>query len=273
MRFIKKLIKSGNIVELYVYGKSQSSGFSKTEVAKTKAALTREINKMQRQEIQEKIKSAEGLEKEKLQELLDDYANEVVKRRGDNLNKTRRELRRLINANTDTLDKFITLTFKENVTDVDEAHKHFRGFVKRMRRKRPDFQYACVVEFQKRGAVHYHLLSNLKYMKKADLAAIWNAGFVQINRIDRVDNVGAYVVKYMNKDNQDIRLLGKKCWFASEGLKKPMEITDEKEIDQIVGRLGHHKIYEIEFENEYTGKTKYQQFNLKRNVDEDKDKK
>ncbi|MFH7834943.1 MULTISPECIES: hypothetical protein [Bacillus cereus group] len=266
MQFNKKLIMCGDVIEIYEYGMTQYSGFGKSEKAKQAAQKTRELNKKDREELQRQLKEAQGADKEKLQRILDAIDTETIKRRDDNLARTKKELRRLINANAYALNKFVTLTFAENQTDVDEAHKCFRAFVKRMRRARPDFQYICVVEFQKRGAVHYHLLSNLKYIAKNKLQEIWKHGFVDIHRIDRVDNIGAYVVKYMNKDNHDVRLVGKKCWFASENLDKPVVETDDKKIDQIVGQLGLQgkEIYKCEFENEYIGKTTYMQFNLSR---------
>lgn len=50
-------------------------------------------------------------------------------------------------------------------------------------------------------------------------------GFVQVNRIDHVDNVGAYVVKYMLKDTEDPRLMGENAYLHSRGLNEPYEVT------------------------------------------------
>jgi len=55
-------------------------------------------------------------------------------------------------------DRMLTLTFRDNVTDVDEAWSVFKYFCKLMRKRyREKFQYIAVPEFQKRGAVHFHM--------------------------------------------------------------------------------------------------------------------
>lgn len=55
-------------------------------------------------------------------------------------------------------DRMLTLTFRENVTDIDEAWSVFKYFCKLMRfRYKERFIYIAVPEYQKRGAVHFHL--------------------------------------------------------------------------------------------------------------------
>jgi len=54
---------------------------------------------------------------------------------------------------------FLTLTFKDNVTDPKEAYKRFRSFNNNYLKSNPDFgEWMAVKERQKRGAWHYHLL-------------------------------------------------------------------------------------------------------------------
>jgi len=57
----------------------------------------------------------------------------------------------------------------------------------------------AVIQFQDRGAIHYHMMSDLPYIPKAKLSKIWGNGFIKINDITNVDNVGAYLIGYMNK--------------------------------------------------------------------------
>ena len=65
-------------------------------------------------------------------------------------------------------DRLLTLTFKENITDIDEAWNCFKYFCRLMRSRygepRKDrngnyigFEYVAVPEYQARGAVHFHL--------------------------------------------------------------------------------------------------------------------
>lgn len=56
------------------------------------------------------------------------------------------------------MDRMLTLTFRENVTDIKEAWNCFKYFSKLMRwRYGERWFYVAVPEFQKRGAVHFHL--------------------------------------------------------------------------------------------------------------------
>lgn len=180
------------------------------------------------------------------------------------LKRAKNEIRRLINANSDIFDKFITLTFAKNETNLDYCHYEYKKFIQRLKYRYQNLEYQVVVEFQERGAVHYHLLSNLGYVRNSTLEKIWGHGFVWINRIDRVDNLGAYVTKYLRKDLNDERLKGRKCYFRSKGLKEPIIYTQKKEVDALAGSLLQDlkPVYQNEFNSEYTGLTSYKQFNL-----------
>jgi hypothetical protein len=55
-------------------------------------------------------------------------------------------------------DRMLTLTFRENLEDIDLAWERFKYFSKLMRfRYRDKWQYIAVPEYQQRGAVHFHL--------------------------------------------------------------------------------------------------------------------
>jgi len=145
----------------------------------------------------------------------------------DNIFRTKSRFKRLVRSNSD-LTKFITLTFAENQTDLTYANKYFNNFIKRFTRLYPNFQYIAVPEFQKRGAVHYHLLSNINtFIKNEDLARIWGAGFVNIKNLRKlcVNRIDLYMVKYLTK-NIDNRLFGRRKFLYSRGIKKPLVLTN-----------------------------------------------
>ena len=57
---------------------------------------------------------------------------------------------------------FLTLTFKGNLTDEIEAQRRYKNLTRTWNREKP-FEVLCrVMEFQKRGAIHYHLLVLMK---------------------------------------------------------------------------------------------------------------
>lgn len=190
----------------------------------------------------------------------------------------RNRIRQLICANFDSSSKFVTLTFRDttdfDIKDVKACNKQFKQFVQRMKYRYPDFLYVAVIEFQDkndRGAVHYHMICNLPYIRKSDLAEIWQNGFVKINAIDKVDNVGAYVIKYMTADMDDKRLCGIKAYNRSKGLQEPSEIRswiegEYETVKEILAMLkGKTPSYGCEpYESEYAGTIRYSQYNLNR---------
>ena len=190
------------------------------------------------------------------------------------LRRARQQIRRLINSNVyqyydprgrPNQPKFLTLTFKENVTDLDQANYNFKKFRQRLEyREKVKLKYLNVVEFQKRGAVHYHtMLFNLPYIPRGKIEKAWDQGFIKINAIKGVDNLGAYVSKYLRKEISDERLKGEKCYFSSRGLIQPLEIIEKNLIDAVLEQLpGNSKIYETTFESEFTGSVLYRQYNI-----------
>lgn len=72
------------------------------------------------------------------------------------LDRTRITIRRRILALG--ADRMLTLTIRENITDLNVAWELYRRFCKSMRERWPDrWAYVCVPEFQERGAVHFHV--------------------------------------------------------------------------------------------------------------------
>lgn len=186
----------------------------------------------------------------------------------------RNRIRQLVCTNFDSGSKFVTLTFNNqlgfDITNVKACNRHFKQFIQRLKYRYPDLKYVAVIEFQKRGAVHYHMICNLPFIKKGELQTIWAGGFVKINRIDKVDNVGAYVIKYMCKDTEDKRLQGLKAYNCSKGLQEPIELTTWREEDTEAWRTIHEALekespsYSAKYESENAGTIEYRQYNSNR---------
>jgi hypothetical protein len=93
---------------------------------------------------------------------------------------------------------------------------------------------------------------------------------VKINRIDKVDNVGAYVIKYMTADMDDKRLQGLKAYNCSKGLDKPVELKSwaSADVDALYGVKdsldGKSPSYASTYESENAGKIVYRQYNFNR---------
>lgn len=192
-------------------------------------------------------------------------------KRKDSLNKTKNNIRRLINCNLEPNSTFATFTYAENMTDINQGKNDFKNFIKRWnyQRKKQELdalKYVYVVEFQKRGAVHFHcIFLNSGYIKNKELKELWRHGHVKINKIKDVDNVGAYVVKYMAKDVLDDRLLGKDLYGRSKGnLREPYIIKDPQELAALEDKIKNYCVYDKQFASEYHGSVQYKQYNTKR---------
>ncbi|HET6527338.1 MAG TPA: hypothetical protein VFG39_01170, partial [Balneolaceae bacterium] len=183
-------------------------------------------------------------------------------------------------------NKFFTLTFGDHgdwVKNVEECNKLFKKFIQKLRyRYGKDFKFLVVVEFQdknERGAVHYHLLLDEKfplvpvnrdkvrdlkeagklpehYKEKENLEDIWSWGWVSIEKINHVRDMGKYLIKYMIKDFGDIRLEGKKNYWTSRNVDRPDKITDYNEAVEVIKRHELEKketAFEVSYESEYVG--------------------
>lgn len=159
-------------------------------------------------------------------------------------------------------------------TRLEHTNKAFKTFVQRMRAKYGDFKYVAVPEFQDangRGAVHYHMIADLPYIKIKQLSEeLWGWGWVLITDIKHVDNVGAYITKYMTQDINDQRLEGKKAYMPSKNLDKPEEKHSYDAYAEIsdIKWSGKVPIYKDEYghEDDYVGKIQFMEFHEKVNT-------
>lgn len=234
-----KVVVSGKQVEVYNYKKSVWRDFERTQAS----VETKPVKEPKQLDIFEKIKQ----QKQK-QEF--------------SVNRTRTEIRRLINSNPQ-LNKFMTLTFAQNITDLKQANYEFNKFVLRLSYKYPNFEYLAVPEFQKRGAVHYHVICNLPFVHYNEIFETWGQGKIDIKKVKDVTNLGAYVCKYLGKDMFDERTFGKKKFFRSQTL------SEAKEFFGYLAQLFIKKflalatpVFEKVFNSEWTGEVTYQAYTL-----------
>jgi hypothetical protein len=240
-----RVIKSGHIIEVYKYDKA-------TQWAKDDPLMKR---------------SNGGRDKEGNEERKMEYRESVN-------HKAREKLRRLINANFDENSLFITLTFREHVTDIEEANYNLKKFLQKMKRRYEGFAYVAVIEFTKKGRIHYHMLVNGVRLEwktheelqshERDLADVWGHGYVDIG-YKKNDNAGAYLLKYMTKEHIDERLEGKKRYFFSRNLTQPKTILGAEALEIIRLMDDYAPVFNSEYYNEFQGNVTYQEYNPKRN--------
>jgi hypothetical protein len=147
--------------------------------------------------------------------------------------------------------KFLTLTFAENMTDVQTATRQLHRFLVSLRRKYKGFRYLWVIEFQKRGAVHFHVLMDIQeIIPLAWLQERWGQGFIKLNAITHVDNIGAYIGKYMAKHDDD-RLNGHRAYGMARDMAEAQTYSGNSA--ELICRAFEGKERPVHC-NEYTGK-------------------
>lgn len=241
MMYQEKLIISGNRVELYKYEAPVKSG--------VKRKKKRIVKRRTKEQVIEQVKKSEE----------SNFEAEVM--RLSSLRRTRARITRLVNSNQD-LQTFITLTFKENITDLREANKIFKKFILRLKYSHKNLKYLAVPEFQQRGAVHYHVLVNIEYLDNSKLAEIWQQGFVMINKVKHINNLGLYVSKYICKNLFDVRYFGMRKILCSKNLEQPMILTALKDIIVFFNPANLKLLFERKYLSDWLGKINYSLFSL-----------
>lgn len=134
----------------------------------------------------------------------------------ENIKKSIQELRDILNTNITDVKKvrWVTITYKENITDTKKLYNDFKNCIKKLREIYGHFEYINCIEPQGRGAWHCHIVfifdKQAPFIDSKILTKCWsNKGFVTVKRLDDVDNVGAYLTAYLGdvelkQDNDEI---------------------------------------------------------------------
>ena len=241
-RYNKKIIKTEYYYEIWDY---------ELPIVFSNKENTVEIESVDETKIKEKRKNFDELDSDEL-----DYR---LKRMREKRRLAKWKLSRLIDANFNSKTSFLTLTTKENITNRDEFNNMFKLFINSFNytvfhTKKRELKYVAVLEKQKRGAWHAHLLMfGVPYVEHSELLRLWKHGAVRINKLNDLDsssNAGRYISKYFTKgmDQNLLESFGKKSYLASRNLKKIDETKffskEELEFDDSV----------ILYEAEYTSK-------------------
>lgn len=167
--------------------------------------------------------------------------------------------------------RFVTLTFAENEKDLQKANYEFTLFIKRLNyflfKNTKKLHYLAVVEFQKRGSIHYHVVFfDMPFIKQVydEISRIWKHGFIHFRTIRTTTRAVAYITKYITKID-DTRLYGEKMFFTSRDLKRPRILNLEQKVNELSNLLLFlEPDFSSTFDTINTGKTNYKLFNLEK---------
>lgn len=233
------------------------------------------------------------------------YEKREGQKRTDNVQELRKsfaKMRALINANCTDAKKlrWVTLTYSENMQDLERLYKDFKSFMKRVRRRWGACEYIAVPEPQRRGAWHMHLILiypvRAPYMPNAELREVWGHGFVRVQSLVDVDNVGAYLSAYLGdleaedgegcdevkstKDGKSKRIIkggrlglypaGMNVYRCSRGVKRPEEywVETKEQRDELMEidltYKPYVRTYTAELENGMKVEIEKRYYNVKR---------
>jgi len=237
-----KTIKSGNILEIYQYERAPHV-------------------------------SAAG-RRPRVEKNADDKRHSAPQsRRIDNVMRAKRRFIRLVRANTagDSKPAFLTLTMY-SVTSLETASRIFGRFTERLKTANENpLRYFGVPEFQKRGAVHFHCLvwglrdglveneRDTRYLQN-----IWGYGYVDIIATDGSDKLAGYLAKYMSKGLLDVRLAGKRGYYCSSSVLRPLHFktTQIANHTDLIWGVDKTLVHESRFMTEWLGEGRYYRYNL-----------
>jgi len=168
---------------------------------------------------------------------------QAIVRRGDHARAAQRRFRRLVQANLAGTENpaLLTLTFVQPVgylASQRALHAWLQGI---RRRVGAGFKYVAVPEYQKRGAIHYHVIAwgiphEIIAEERATrrLQSTWLRGFVDCIPTDGHPRIAGYLTKYLSKGMQDTRIGYKKAYFASRNVLRPMRFGVDLELGEMV---------------------------------------
>ena len=140
--------------------------------------------------------------------------------KADSLQSVRRSLvygRDLINCNFSGTfgERMYTFTYRDNMTDLKRLCDDLERVMRKIKKKYGDTVWVTAIEPQERGAWHAHMLIKSATDKPLWIDATWlyeswGNGYVSIEPLHEVDNVGAYLSGYLaNMAKPDGEVTGK----------------------------------------------------------------
>lgn len=128
----------------------------------------------------------------------------------------------------------LTLTFDSAMLDLEEAHKHFYLFIKRINDHYEKFRYLATFSRQSNGNWHYHVICNFnpKQIKNNEVKELWKNGITYISFLKNQSlfhTAVDYLISNMAESSADTK--GKRGYLASKNLERNIIITSYKSED------------------------------------------
>lgn len=171
-----------------------------------------------------------------------------IQNRSENVFQVGQSLKRLRDyINTNVIDsqncKWVTLTYKENMTSTEKLYHDFRNFTKRARKKLGKFEYIVAMEPQGRGAWHCHCImifdKKAPFIPNEDIEKLWLQGFTSTKALNDIDNIGAYLTAYlgdMELNEENVKLLQSQGVDITKLKGKEIDIEEDRHGEKVLNK-------------------------------------
>jgi hypothetical protein len=173
----------------------------------------------------------------------------------ESMRKTKNKLFNKINHNFEGKpnEKFLTLTYAENMNNPEQLYKDFDRFWKKYRYRFGKFvDYISIVEPQERGAFHFHVLIRHNDQKTIiipvdGLEHMWKNGQVWIEPIKDVQHLANYFMKFecIHHYPPNMKLVRSSKGIISPKEEKMMYAKFQDKIKEVVGDTTPNYSYTI----------------------------
>lgn len=193
-------------------------------------------------------------------------SNRKVEYRKRTVKRTIDIVRRLANGYfNDEYTKHLVLTFADtaqfDISDIEVCNKYFYKFTQKLRKLDSDFKFIKVPEYHKRrNVIHYHVMCDLQFIDQNVLQDMWGHGIVFIRKAPV--SVAKYLYKYLMKNVNDERFIGKRIWSYSRNMLPPQIMYGSKAHSHIL-RLSNSKAkptYKFDYYSKYNANIEIYEF-------------
>jgi len=139
-------------------------------------------------------------------------------------------------------DRMLTLTYRENWDDLRASDVHVTKLLRTLKRWHPTLNYLAVHEYQKRGAIHWHIALD----QRVDIVAVrslWHkivgalGGSVNIRYFPNPARQAAYLAKYIGKDLDEEKRGTKKRYKKNRGFQFSELYFRAYEVDRLFAKF------------------------------------
>lgn len=144
---------------------------------------------------------------------------------------------------------FITLTYPAEYPHPRKAKEHLRTFYKRLLRVYPELASVWRLEFQKRGAPHFHLITfNVPYIPKEYIQETWGeiigyeTPFTRVEMIEGMRKLLSYVSKYTAKVTEPSGGFNHSAYLPVEDGYIDLETGEKLSVGRVWGIVNAEKL-------------------------------